>query len=71
MLTTSPDVVVEFFLKQLRNSSIYLFASQGSFGQSFERFFFFSASKLMVDCCLRVVTLYMLLNGKHLIINLV
>ena len=41
MLTTSPDVVVEFFLKQLRNSSIYLFASQGSFGQSFERFFFF------------------------------
>ena len=34
-------------------------------------FFFFSASKLMLDCCLRVVTLYMLLNGKHLIINLV
>ena len=33
--------------------------------------FFFSASKLMLDCCLRVVTLYMLLNGKHLIINLV
>ena len=59
-----------FFLKQLRNSSVYLFATQGSFGQSFERFFF-SASKLMLDCCLRVGTLYMLLNEKHLIINLV
>ena len=70
MLTTSLDVVVVFFLKQLQNSSIYLFASQGSFGQSFERFFF-SASKLMLDCCLRVGTLYMLLYGKHLIINLV
>ena len=40
MLTMSPDVVVVFFLKQLRNSSVYLFASQDSFGQSFERFFF-------------------------------
>ena len=59
-----------FFLKQLRNSSVYFFASQGSLGQTFESFFF-SASKLMLDCRLRVGTLCMLLNGKHLIINLV
>ena len=69
MLTMSPDVVVVFFLKELRNSSVYLFASQGSFGQSFERFF--SASKLTLDYCLRVGKLYMLLNGKLLIIKLV
>ena len=72
MLTTSPDVVVVVFFSQtVTKFECISFCYPGQFWPEFLKVFFFSASKLMPDCSIRVGTLYMLLNEKHLIINLV
>ena len=55
MLTMTPDIV-------------FFFASQGSFGLSFEKVFF-SASKLVIDCGRRVRTSMLLIQNEMHLLN--